>query len=451
MQFITLLDYLLLPIYIFLIYIIATFIRDKYYPIGHPWRQYFMSGLYVKLIGAFLIGLVYQYYYGGGDTAHYFYHSQIVGEALFNEPQKGFAILFHIPGPYDAEYYMYLSRMEWYFGMNMFMVIQIATVINFFTFFTFLPTSLIFASICYTGVWALFRTFARMYPQYLRQVAITMLFIPTSYMWGSGIFKDTLCIFALGWLTFSTFNILIKGKLSIESVILFLLSFYILFVVKKYILLAFLPSIALWIVFVYATKIKNKSIRFLIKPFLLVITLISFVLISNQFSEELEGYSIDKIAETAETTRSYVMGESDKVDGSSYDLGEIDPSLFGLVKVFPKALLNALYGPFLWQSKKIIIFFNAIEASIFLYVTIKILIVVGFKNIRKIVSEDPTLQFFLTFVIIFGFAVGLTSGNYGSLSRYRIPMMPFFGLSLCLIYYKSGKANYKYLFKPFKF
>lgn len=439
MQFITLMDYLLLPFYLVIIYILAINFRNKHYPAGHPWRSYFIPALNVKIIGAIFIGLVYQYYYGGGDTAYYFHQSLVVDEAVFDNPVKGFMLMLHIPTSYDGEYQFYVSRMEWYFGMNMYMVIALSAFINLFTFSTFLPTSIVFACISFTGMWALFRTFALQYPQYLRQVAVGLLFIPSCFIWGSGIFKDTLCIFGLGWLTYGVFQMLVQRNFSISNIILSILSFYVLSVVKIYILLAFIPALALWVVFMYSDKVKSSAVKFLIKVSLVGITCLGFYILSNKFAEELGDYSLDKIAKTAEVTRSYIYGESGKNDGSGYDLGAIDASVLGMVTVFPKALAIALYGPFLWDSKKIIILLNAIEASFFLFISLRILLRIGLGGIWKVIRKDPNVQFFLVFTIIFGFAVGLTSGNYGSLSRYRIPCLPMFALSLMLIYYKSEK------------
>lgn len=441
MQFITLMDYLLLPFYLVVIFVIANNFKNKHYPPGHPWRKYFMPALNVKIFGAIFIGLVYQYYYGGGDTAYYFYQSKIVNEAISEDPFRGFILMLHIPKAYDGDYQMYISRMEWYFGANMFIVIGLSAFINLFTFSTFLPTSIVFACISFTGVWALFRTFAVQYPQYLRQVAIALLFIPSCFIWGSGIFKDTLCMFGLGWLTYGVFQILVQRNFSISNIIYVILSFYIVAIVKIYILLAFVPALALWVVLMYSDRIKSGAIRFVMKIGLIAITALGLFIMSEKFSQELGSYSLDNIAKTAETTRSYVLGESGRNDGSGYDLGEIDPSAMGMIKVFPKALVAALYGPFLWQAKKIIVLLNAFEASLFLFLTIRILLRIGLKKFWNAIQNDPNIQFFLVFTIIFGFAVGLTSGNYGSLSRYRIPCLPLFGLALLLIYYKSEKKG----------
>lgn len=436
-------DYLLLPLYLVIIYILANNFKNKYYPPGHPWRKYFIPALNVKIIGAIFIGLLYQYYYGAGDTAYYFIQSQVVNEAIAQNPTKGFTLLLHIPKYYEGDYQMYISRMEWYSGMNMYIVIALTAFINIFTFSTFLPTSIMFACISFTGIWALFRTFALQYPQYIKSVAIALLFIPSCFIWGSGIFKDTLCMFGLGWLTYGVFQMLVQRNFGFTNILLSIVSLFVLYIVKIYILLAFIPALTLWVIFMYSHKIKSGAIRFFIKAFMILVIGLGFVILTEEFSQTLGSYSLDNIAKTAETTRSYVYEVSGRNDGSGYDLGEIDASLLGMIKVFPKAIVAALYGPFLWQAKKIIVFMNAIEASVFLFISIRIVLRIGLRRIWKTIMGDPNIQFFLVFTLIFGFAVGLTSGNYGSLSRYRIPCLPMFGLALLLVYYKSENKGRK--------
>src|SRR5207247_1683115 len=93
--------------------------------------------------------------------------------------------------------------------------------------------------------------------------------------------------------------------------------------------------------------------------------------------------------------------------------------------------------PYIWETKKPIQLMNAIEALLFFWVTLKVIFSVGPKKTWKTITEDPTIQFCLVFTLVFAFAVGLSSGNFGTLSRYRIPCLPFYGLTLVLIYYKN--------------
>ncbi|GAA4454188.1 hypothetical protein [Rurimicrobium arvi] len=441
MQFITILDYILLPTYLLLILVFANQFRNRHYPPGHPWRKYFLPGLGLKLFGAILIGMIYQYNYGGGDTAAYYFQSLVVDEAIMTDPFNGFKLLLHIPDMYSTDYQQYISRMEWYFGANMYIVIALAAFFNLFTFSSFIATSMLFAVLSFTGVWALFRTFAQQYPEYLRQVAIAVMFIPSCYVWSSGIFKDTLCMFGMGWLIYCVFQLLVQKNFSFSNIFLLMMSFILVAIVKVYIILALGPSIFMWLTFVYTNGIKNTAYRAFAKISLLLISVSAVYLLLQFFEDKLGSYALDNIAKTAETTRLYVLEQSEIYHGSGYDLGTIDGSAKGFIRVFPKALTIALYGPFIWEARKVIVLMSSLEAMIFLYLSLKLLFVVGPRTIVRTISRDPNIQFFVVFTIIFGFAVGLVSGNYGSLSRYRVPCLPLFGMAIVLIYYRSGKAT----------
>jgi ABC-type sulfate transport system permease component len=73
---------------------------------------------------------------------------------------------------------------------------------------------------------------------------------------------------------------------------------------------------------------------------------------------------------------------------------------------------------------------------IFLYLTLLVFYRNGMQTFRKIFS-DPTLFFCLVLTLIFAFAVGISSYNFGALSRYKIPCMPFFGAFLVILLYKG--------------
>jgi hypothetical protein len=443
MPFITLADYLLLPFYVLAIYGIAYAVRNRFYPPDHPWRPYFLPGLTVKVVGAIFIGLVYRYYYGGGDTSYYFYHAQVVNSAFAESPVKWVNLMLRIPAWYDGDYIQYTSQMEWYGDKASYTVVTIAAFLSMLCFNTFLPTSVLFAAISFTGIWAMFRTFARQYPHLTRQVALATLFIPSTFIWGSGIFKDTVCMFGLGWLIYSVFQVLIRRSLSISGIVLTILLCFLLARVKVYILIAFLPALALWILFTYSHKIKIRLVRSIVKLSTILIAALSFVFISNEFSAQMGRYSLDNIAKTSYVTRQWIFYSSGD-EGSTYDLGEFSPTFSGMLSKFPQAVNVTLFRPYLWEAKKVIVMMNALEAFLFLLLTLKVLIRVGPVKVYKSIAEDPNIQFSLIFVLIFAFAVGISSYNFGALSRYKIPCLPLYGLTLILIYYKHNSPE-----KPF--
>jgi hypothetical protein len=445
MQFITTLDFVLLPIFLGIIYAVAYNFRNRMYSRKHPWRKYFIPALTVKISGAIFIGLIYAYYYKGGDTFNYFSDATVVNNSFSESVGKWFNLLFRIPSPQNGEYFEYIPKIYFYTDPASYTVVSITSFLSIFTLNTYLPTAVLFAFISFSGIWALFRTFASIYPHLTKQIAIATLFIPSTFVWGSGVFKDTICMFGLGWLTYCTFRIMVKKDFSFRNVLFTILSFFLLAKVKLYILLGFIPALSMWILFNYTQRLRSPGVKFLVKFFVAVLVTGGFLFFMQRFgSETLGKYSLDKLAQTSYINRGYIYYISGE-EGSSYSLGDFDATIPGMLSKFPLAVNVTFFRPYLWEAKKVIVLLSAIEALLFLYVTLKILFTLGVVKIWRTVSSDPTIQFCLIFSIIFAFAVGISSYNFGTLSRYKIPCMPFFVLGLILTYYKNKPLNKKLL------
>lgn len=444
-QFIGILDYLILPLLLAFIYAFAYGYRNRNYSTNHPYRKYFIPALSLKIAGAIFIGMIYQYYYGGGDTTSYFNHAKIINSSFSESFTKWLQLLLRLPAENDINYFKYTSSMFWYGDAASYSVASFAAFIGIFFKTTYLPTAVMFAVISFTGVWAMFRAFAQIYPQYIKQVAIAVLFMPSAIVWGSGIFKDTLCLAFLGWLTYSVLQILVRKNFSIKNIATAIISIYLVFVIKKYILIAFIPAITLWVLFVYTANIKDASLRAALKFGVMAVMGVGTVFALSYLGEEYLGsYSLDNIAQTSEVTRSWIQYSSGD-EGSAYDLGEIGSPLQMLVKS-PLAINVTLFRPYLWESRKIIVLLSALESFLFLLLTLKIFFAIGLKKVWATIAKDPTIQFCLIFALIFAFAVGISTYNFGSLSRYKIPCLAFYALAMLLIYYKNVPKGQK-LFK----
>lgn len=443
---ITLLDFLVLPIVLLFVYAIAYRYRNRHYPGNHPYRKYFIPGLTFKILGALFIGLVYEYYYRGGDTMNYFFHAKVINSSFADSPLKWLNLLLRIPNENSVGYYQYITQMYWYSDPSSYTVGAIAAFLGLFTGTTYLPTAVLFAALSFTGAWALFRTFATVYPSLVRPIAIAALFIPSVIVWGSGIFKDTICMFALGWFTYGVFQVLVQRNLRIANLFFTALSLYLLYLVKVYILIAFLPALVLWVLFTYTAVIRERGLRIFVKFFLFIIAVTaSATVFINLGEEELGRYSFSNIEQTAETTREWIQYSSGD-EGSAYDLGD-NGSGVGMLWKIPAAVNVTLFRPYVWEARKVLVFFNALEALLFLFLTLRVLFAVGVGRVWSTIMQDANLQFFLVFTIIFAAAVGLTSGNFGTLSRYKIPCLPFYGMALVIIYYKNRPLSQK-LLKP---
>ena len=181
-------DWLLLPFYLLLIYVIASYFRDK----NNPIHKYFITGLFLKIAGAILLCLIYVYYYKtGGDTLNYNDDSSALLKLFYYSPSDFFKVWL---SPLTQETRSYFTSDTGYLvyasDSNAFMVDRLLVPLKFLTFDSYLSSSVIMAAISFTGVWKLYQVFCDYYPVLYKQFAITVLFIPSVLFWGSGILKD---------------------------------------------------------------------------------------------------------------------------------------------------------------------------------------------------------------------------------------------------------------------
>jgi hypothetical protein len=440
MQHLTIWDLILTPVFLLILTAIGKQMREKRYPPGHPLRRYFMPALNVKFGGAIFIALIYQYYYGGGDTFNFFFHTKVINSSLNDSFGTWFKLITRQSPVDNPEIYQYVAWLEWYHDPASYTVAVIASIFGLFTATTYMPIALLFAFFSFTGVWAMYRTFVNLYPKLHKELAIAFLFIPSTFVWGSAIFKDTICIFGLGWLTYTTFRIFVNRDFSLRNGLMLILSFYLVYRTKLYILVAFLPAASIWLLTTYSTHIKSVAMRFLTKIVFLAIAAAAFFFFARIFSAELQKYSLEKIAHTAAVTRHWLTTASGD-EGSAYDLGEFDPSIGGMLKKFPQAVAVTLFRPFPWEARKVIVMLSALEALVFVYFTYLAFKSNGLGRSLKLIGKDPNVLFFLVFSLIFAFAVGISSYNFGALSRYKIPCLPFYAAFLMvLIHHKKIEA-----------
>ncbi len=437
MQYITITDFILLPIYLFIVFIFAAYFRNKYYPAGHPLRRFFMSAFSLKIIGAVFLGIIYQYYYKGGDTLNYWHQTQVINSSMSDSFWTWLRLITGSAEVYDVDVYNYTTQFYWY-GIRTpeYLISVMGALIGIFTMTTYLPTAVIFAALSFIGVWKLYLVFTKLYPRLSKQLAYAILFIPSVIFWGSGFMKDTITLSCMGWVTHFFYILFYENKKIITNSIFALIFLYIIYIIKSYIVMAFLPAALLWGVGLLSYKIKDTRLILFVRYFLYASAIIGLVVVGGKLQTEMFGeYNVESIAYKSSVTRDYLFRISNEQDGSGYTLGDFDPTLLGMLEQAPAGVNVTLFRPYLWEARKPIVMISALESLFFLIFTI----VVIFRNnpirvVQRILS-DETLQFCLIFTLIFAFAVGISTSNFGSLVRYKIPCLPFYTAFLIILYY----------------
>lgn len=423
-------DFLIAPTVFFVLLFVAYGIREV--SADKQTKKYFFPALLLKMVGAIGVGLIYQFYYGGGDTFTYYTHgaSHIVN-AFYDNFSAGFKLLT-ANGEFDAETYKYSSKIWMYRDTTSYFVVRIASIFGIITYNSYAGTALFFAFFSFWGLWMMYQSFCNIYPELKLHFAIAVFFIPTVFFWGSGILKDTVTLGATGFLVYSFIQIFYERKNLVWNILLLLFSIYIITSVKLYIFLCLMPALILWYFFYRIGRIPSLAAKILVAPFLLIIGGGAAYFVALKAGEDNKRYALDQIAETAQVTAYDIRYWTGKDAGSGYSLGELDGTFTSMLRLAPQAINVSLFRPYLWEVSNPLMLLSALEALFLLGLTIWLFYRNKFIHISQSISA-PIILFCLIFAIIFAFGVGISTYNFGTLSRYRIVMVPFYLIAIFML------------------
>jgi len=431
-------DFIVTPIVISLIYMGAIFVRP--FVTDELTRPYFLPALTVRILGALALGFVYQFYYDGGDTFNYHTGgSRFVWEAFMDSPEKGLQMMFS-GGVHQGSFYKYSSRIEFFGNPPAFFVIRFAAILDLFTFSSYSATASLFAAFGFIGAWMLYYTFYRKYPALHFGIAIAILFIPSVFFWGSGLMKDTIVLSSLGIATYEIDRLFFRRKVSLIHISALVIALYCIFSVKKFVLQAYLPAVILWVYQGQMKMIKSVVLRIMIFPFVIVLSAFVGYYAVVKVGEGDRKYSIDKLAETAHITAADIHDFTGRNAGSGYDLGELDGSFGSMLRMAPAAINVALFRPYLWEVNNPLMLLSALESVMLLLLVLFLFFKKGRSVLMSLKNSD--VVFCLVFSVVFAFAVGASTFNFGTLVRYKIPILPFFSTALLImIFYSNSDKN----------
>ena len=427
-------DFLFTPVYLLLVYFVAYTTRNRFS--NSLTAPYFIPALSVKIVGAICLGLVYQFYYKGGDTFNYFDQSDVIHQAFVSNPFTGLKLLF-ANGNFEPSTFEYTTQMYWYHSPSEYFVIKMTALFGLFCDHSYSTIAVFFAVFSFSGLWATYHTLVRVAPGQSRVLAWCILFVPSVFFWGSGLMKDTIALGALGWLFYGFHRGLILKEAVPKAIVIILISSYIIYQVKIYILLSFLPPAVLWVFLETGKSFRSSALSWVIKPMLLVIGVSFAYLAATTVTEGDAKYDLDNIGRRTKINADYLYRISLAQQGSAYYLGELDGSLESMIRHSPDAVIVTLFRPFLWEVSNPLMLLAAVESLVFTIFLISLFARPGVINSLRALIKVPLISFCFIFCLIFSVAVGLNSFNFGTLVRYKIQLLPFYLSGIALIKYYS--------------
>jgi len=418
------------------IYIKSKLVKDGSY-LGV--YQFALRNWYFRILSGIFIYYFYLFYYGGGDVINYVRDS--VNFFTFAVFHFSTFIRYIIHSLLNQNFYDYfLESSEFYFywyelrlGITYILDFNSEMVsILYLPFISlglggYLPSLVVFNAV-YTVYLA---KFIHEYLQFNRaNLNIYHYFVcnlPSFLVWTSAPFKES---FVMLFMIYAAKN-LFESSFSFYKFSISVFAIYLAYLVKPYIGVPFLA------VFIIAYLAKSKtyfSVNIFYKMMyniLFLIFMIASLYFSVNLSEKTGKYSPDKVLSQAYlvyTDLRYNETYYTQTGGSVYDLGPLEPTLPSFLSKFPLATFTALFRPFLTEGQKGVVLLASLEATfmflLFLYLSIRYNL---FKIMIRIYKEKVMFYLFI-FSIFLLFFIGLTSGNFGNLVRYRVPPYFFFWL-----------------------
>jgi hypothetical protein len=427
-NYISLFDYAILLVYLFIIYFIAFTIKSRYEKKNPIVYKYFFLGLHAKILGAIGVCMIYIYYYEWGDTLVYHNSSSVLINLMYkdfdafldimggNLAPENYANYFDHETGYPA-YYMYKDPQT-------FSVARYIAPFEFLGVQSYLVTSVLLSVASYTGIWKLYMMLNREYPGIEKRLAIAILFVPSVVFWGSGLLKDTITFAAACWYTYAFYKVFIIKEQRVINAIFVLISVFFILTIKPYIFVALFPGSLLWLLLDRLKRIKSTWFRLTIAPAFIIGGMGLGLGVLTQMGDQLGEYKLDSVVEKAQVTQDDLKREV--YGDNSFDVGAIDGSVGGFVSKAPLAISTALFRPFLWEADNPVMLVSAVENLIILSLFISLFVKIKLRLIIKVITSQPIIMFCLMFSFMFAFSVGITTANFGALVRYKIPLMPYF-------------------------
>jgi len=398
--------------------------------------KFFITGFWIKILGGLAFSLIFNYYYCFGDTFLYYVGGHELAGLLTESPSDYFRMLASESGHLPADLAHYAAIIDYSDTFEEWFMVKLISPIVFISFDSYITCNLFMSFLSFLGAWKLFQVYNDILPERKLQGFIFIFCMPSVVFWGGGLMKDTVALCGLNYLIYYCYFMTTHRKNLIKYSVFALIWVIVIFKLKSYIVIAFLPGVMMYLYFHFRQKIESKLIKAMISPILFSVMLVIGYFGVISLSDKSEKYKQEELTGKISGFHSWHTD----LGGSTYDLGVEDLSTASIVGAIPAALNVTFFRPYLWEADGLVVMIGALEGLTFLLLFIRMLWLCR-MNFFKYLRENPFLMGMFFYILLFGFAVGFTSYNFGALARYKIPIISLFGIALMYVSYKAAKAR----------
>lgn len=262
---------------------------------------------------------------------------------------------------------------------------------------------------------------------------VAALLVPSVVYWSSAIVKEGFVMAGLGLLCYSARRTILQREFYLVPGML--VGGALIGLIKPYVLFPLVIAMGAWAFVGRLNRRGTPTLR--VGPLVIAASLaIAGLLIMGKLFPE---FSVSKIGE--HTAHQQGLWENQAAT-SAIELGGTpsERSLIAQLPFVPVALVNTLFRPVFFEVRNVTMLAAALESTFLTVVVASTLWRFRFGAARDAVMRSPLMAASLTFALILSVGVGLTTLNLGTLSRYRLPMMPFYVLCVGLLSVRLRRA-----------
>lgn len=370
-------------------------------------RPYYWPALLFKLAAGVVVGLLYFYYYGAGDTISYWHDGKLIAGKMGADP-IGTLRFFQDESP------DYVHGLESEKPRSLFFV-KISGVMAFLSGGNYWMMSAMLSLLSFLGAWYLFSKISGFFPATRLAAAFAFLFYPSVVFWSSGLIKESVGLGALLFLTGILLSVIRLGKINFWEWCLALASLWFGWTLKYYWVGVFLPVAITTLVITIVKRSMPSTGKYelgmwvvLFLGVLLLGTSVHPNFYPNRFLDVIWQSNSEFMALTrAENAIHY------------YDL---QPTFPNVLMNSPWAFLSGLFRPFAWEFHNLPSFAAGMENLMLM-----VLVLTSLWSLSKLSSSPERLLIVaaIVYVVLLSVFLALATPNLGTLSRYKIGFLPF--------------------------
>lgn len=395
--------------------------------------QWIKGGLILKIIAGAGVGFVYTYYYTDrltADTFKFFDDSRILFNLFFTDPPTFFSLFTGI-GSQTPEAIKVTNQMtNWYDTFSPFndnrTMIRLNTILRFLSSGYYYVHVVFICFLSLAGMVAITKVISREFPQHSRPVFLVFLLMPSVLFWGSGLLKDALVFFSLGFTLYTFDKIIADKKSNFKWLFFFIGSLFLLMITKFHSFLLILPALPAWYL---ATSGKLRGHLAFIFTGLIFLSLIYIIQLL------IPDWNIPKLL--ARKQASFIELGKNSGAASYIEIPVIQPDFFHILLMAPLGFVTSLVRPFITDSGSAMMTLSAIENTGILAFFVWTI----FKAKWSLINNKTLPWLCLYFVISSYMIIGLVTPILGAIVRYKAQALPFLIIFLLLLTFDHSKGS----------